>query len=362
VKTGMVLICTLLALPAAAGTLWISHYDGVKSEVARIPEKGAPIRVAQAYPAARAETSSRVAIVAAFEDPMSLRLRVFDKKTGRAVADWPIPLSAEQSIGRNSSDVLLFDDSAYLLVRAATFDPAATVRNELGGIYAVIRIALRDGKSRVVPLDGKFEHAQLLGLNGIPVVADWQHNAISRLSPDGRRMVELSFADGLTDGMSAEKAYIVWSTHFPGAEQVAVEGAGVFRQTKTGNLQRITDANLEPLPEPRASIALGPVNRTQLLLAATSVAGPAIAVIRQTDEARTLTFVDATTLSVLWQRPLDEGAYIWATIAAGPDAIVYVDRFQGKVVRLSRTGTQVLHRLPAESYFTHAHLLSAGSP
>ena len=361
-KTGIVLICALLSLPAAAGTLWISHYDGVDSQVDRIPESGTPIRVAQAYPAARAETPTRVAVVAGFEDPMSFRVRVFDKKTGRVISDWPIPLSPEQSIGRNFSDVLLLDDSAYLLVRAGSFDPPATVRNALGGIYTVIHVALRDGKSRALPLDEKYEHAQLLSLGGVPVVAEWRRNAFARLSPDGSRMQELRFDDALADGMSTKDADFVWSSHFPCAEQVAVDGVGLFRQSKTGHLQRVTDAYLEPLPAPRASIALGPVNHTQLLIAATSSAGPAIAVIRQEEKGRSLTFVDATTLSVLWKRPLDAGANIWATIAAGPDAIAYVDSEQGVVKRLSRTGVQVMHRLPAESYFTHAHLLSAGAP
>jgi hypothetical protein len=353
------------AAPASAGNIWITMHDGSREFVAELGPKGPVTALAHASTMAFGESATQIAVVSYDQAAAQNQLRVLDKQTRALVATWPVPTTPVSLLSGAAPDIVLLDDTAYLLTHATNFSPGFQyTRNERGGGFNVVRIALRTGETRVLPLTDAFFNPRLCNYDGVPVVTDWAGYSVWRLAPDGKDMVSIIGRDEILAVLPAERAQRKHRTlpFSARADFVAVPGAGVFRLSMFGQLHRVIGPDLVALPAPFAALELGPAQDKELLLAVASKKGPAIAVVRRKQDKRTVAFVDAATLTVSWEQDLPQGARPWSMIAADPDAVFYVDSARHAVMRTDRSGTKVIRELPVNPRLDSAHLLSAGKP
>jgi hypothetical protein len=361
-KTWLILFATFVALPASADNIWITLHDGKNEQVAESGPKGSLTALEHGFTLLFGESSAQIAVVSYNKAAAQYQLRLLDKETRQQLAIWQIPLPPVQQLSGPAPDIMLLGETAYLLTHAGVLAPGTQyTRNELGGGFNVMRITLRTGETKVLPLGAGFLNPRLNNYNGIPLVTDWAGYAVSRLAPDGKEMIGVIGPDELSDILPAERTHHARRNlpYDARADYVAVPSAGVFRLSKFGLLHRVAGPDLAPLPAPHASLALGPAQNKELLLAVTSEKGPAIAVVRRAREKRTLAFIDAATLSVIWERDLPSGTSPMSMVSAGPDAVLYIDQQKGALMRTSRDGTVVIRDLPSQ-YHGSARILSAG--
>jgi hypothetical protein len=360
------MVLALVVAPAAsAANTWITLHDGKRELVTELTPGGPVTVLAHANTMAFGESPAQVAIVSYDQSAAQNQLRLFDKQTRQLLATWPLPATPVSLLSGAAPDVVLLDGAAYVLTHSTTLAVNTPLtRNERGGTFNVVKVALRTGDIAVLPLNNEFFNPRLSNFGGVPVVTDWAGYAVWRLAPDGREMTAVIGAQQLSDILPAERTDQARRTmpYDARADSVAVPRAGVFRLSKFGVLHRIAGPDLEPLPAPHDSLALGPAQNKELLLAVTSAKGPAIAVVRRDQGKRTLAFIDAATLSVSWERELASGIHVWSMAAAGPDAVLYIDKEKLALVKLTRDGITVLRELPADRRYEGAEIISAGMP
>src|SRR5688572_11986180 len=358
------LMAALIAsTPATAGNTWIMLHDGKNEQVTELRSNGAISALAQSNTLAFGESSTQIALVSYEQAAAQNQLRVLDKRTRTLVVIWPVPATPVSLLSGAAPDIVLLDDVAYLLTHSTTLSGGTQhTRNERGGRFNVVRIELRTGEVAVLPLGDAFANPRLSNYDGVPVVTDWAGYAVWRLAPGGKEMTSVIGPDELSDILPAERTDQARRNlpYNARADYVAVPGAGVFRMSKFGLLHRVAGPDLAPLPAPHASIALGPAQYNERLLAVTSEKGPAIAVVRNTQEKRTLAFIDAATLDVVWERELPSGISPASMVPAGPNSVLYIDHEKGTLLRTTRDGTAVVRNLPSSRYYNGARILSAG--
>jgi hypothetical protein len=357
-------LALLVVSAASAGNTWITLHDGTRELVTELGPGGPVTVLAHANTMAFGESPTQVAIVSYDQAAAQNQLRLFDKQTRQLLATWPLPATPVSLLSGAAPDVVLLDGTAYVLTHATTLAAStALTRNARGGSFNVVKVALRTGEIAALPLNNEFFNPRLCNFGGVPVVTDWAGYAVWRLAPGGREMTAVIGTQHLSDILPAERTDQARRTmpYNARADSVAVPRAGVFRLSKFGLLHRIAGPDLEPLPAPHDSLALGPAQNKELLLAVTSAKGPAIAVVRRDQDKRTLAFIDASTLSVSWERELSPGVSVWSMAAAGPDAVIYIDKEKRALMQLTRDGTSVLTELPAERRYESAHIISAGT-
>jgi hypothetical protein len=364
-KNWLIFLVMLVPLPAAAGNIWITMHDGAHELVTELAPSGPVTVLTHANTMAFGESPAQVALVSYDKAAAQNQLRLFDKPTRQLLATWPLPTTPVSLLSGAAPDVVLVDGVAYVLTHSmALAANTSLARNERGGTFNVVKVALRTGETSVLPLSNEFFNPRLRNYDGVPVVTDWAGYAVWRLAPDGKEMISVIGQETLSDILPAERTDQARRTmpYTARADYVVVPRAGVFRLSKFGLLHRVAGTDLEPLAAPHASLALGPAQNKELLLAVTSAKGPAIAVVRRDQDKRTLAFIDAATLAVIWERELSPGVLVWSMAAAGPDAVICIDREKTALVRISRDGTSVLRELPPGRNYAGAHILSAGAP
>jgi hypothetical protein len=364
-KCRFMLLALLAALPASAGNVWLTLNDGKHELVKELGADGGLVTVLEhSFTVAFGESPTQIALISHDQAAAQNQLRVIAKETRQVLWIWPVAATPVQQASGPAPDIVLVEDAAYLLAHTMTLAAnAAPVRNERGGMFNVLRIALRTGETTVLPLGKEFRNPRLANFDGVPLVTDWAGYAVWRLASDRNSMTSVIEEEHLADILRAERSdetrrKLPFSAR---ADFVAVPGAGVFRMSRFGRLHRVAGAGLEPLPAPHASLDIGPAQNKEMLLAATSQKDPAIAVVRRTGATRTVTFIDALSLSTLWERELPQGASPWSMLAAGADTVLYIENRQGSLVRTSRDLTSVLRLLPADQVAS-SRVLSAGLP
>jgi hypothetical protein len=353
----------LAAAPVSAGNIWVSLHDGKRDLVTELGPQGPRTALAQPTVLAFGESPTRIAVVAYDVAAARNQLHLLDKQTRALVATWALPTTPVSLLSGAAPDIVLLDECAYVLLHATILSTASSpVRNQLGGMFNVIKVALRTGEISVLPLSNDFFNPRLRNYEGVPVVTDWAGYAVWRLAADGAKMVRVIGKEQLSDILPAERTDPA-SRALPynaRPDYVAVPGAGVFRVSRFGLLHRITGPDLAPLPAPHVAMAIGPAQHVEALLAASTQTGPAIAVVRRVQDRRMLTFIDATSLAIAWERELPTGTSPWSMVEAGEDAVMYIDTDRGALMQSSRDGTVVLRKLPASQHYSSAHILSAG--
>ena len=355
----------LAAAPASAGNIWLTLHDGKHEQVTELAAKGPVTALDHESTVVFGESPTQLAVVSYDKAAAQYQLRLLNKQTRQQLAIWPIPLIPTQQASGTAPDVVLLDDTAYLLAHAGPLAAGAPyTRNELGGGFNLLRINLRTGATKVLLLGGAFFNPRLSNYEGVPVVTDWAGYAVARLAPDESGMISVIGPDELSDILPAERSDQA-RRNLPfnaRADYVAVPRAGIFRLSRFGLLHRVAGPDLVALPAPHASLTLGPAQNKELLLAVTSESGPAIAVVRRAKDQRTLAFIDAATLTVIWERELPPGASPSSMVSAGPDSVLFIDQQKGALIRTSRAGTTVIRELPASQHHGSARILSAGIP
>jgi len=346
-------------------SIWITLHDGTNELVTELGPRGPVTVLSHAMTMAFGESPTQIAVVSYERAAAQSQLRIIDKQTRQVLATWPIPATPVTLLSGAAPDIVLLGEAAYLLTHASILEPGqAIVRNSRGGMFNVVRIALRTGETRMLPLGNVFANPRLCDFGGIPVVTDWAGYSVWRLAPNGKNFIAVIGKDELSDILPAESPERV-GTSLPynaRADFVAVPGAGVFRLSKFGLLHRVADPDLKALPAPHASMPVGPAQDIERLLSVTAERKPAIALVRRQKDKRTIIFIDATTLTEIWERELPEGISSYTLVALGPDALVGIDTGKHALVRVSRDRAAVLAALPETRQYGNAHILSAGNP
>jgi hypothetical protein len=349
-KTWMAVSALCAALPVAAGELWMTRHEGEIEYVTALASAGPEtVDTQRAATLAFGESPARLLVASWNPDAAENQLRVIDKQTRQLIAIWPVPERPVSLLSGAAPDIVVLDEVAYLLSHSSDLVPGAVfVRNARGGTFNVVRIALRTGATHVLPLGDAFANPRLTNYLGIPVVTDWAGFAVWRLADDGAQMIAVVGQQELCDILPLERSdqarrILPYSAR---PDFVVVPGSGVFRLSSFGELHRITDARLAPLRPPHASLRLGPAQFQERLLAGFSRRGPAIVSVRNENQRRTLTFIDAATLEILWQRELPGGTRPWTVTATGVDAVVYIDAQERAIKLTDREETRVFRDLP----------------
>ena len=349
-KTWMVASALCAVLPVAAGDLWMTRHEGEIEYITALASEG-PETVATQTAATLAFGESPAQLLVISWNPAAVenQLRVIDKQTRQLIAIWPVPDRPVSLLSGAAHDIVVLDEVAYLLTHSSDVVPGAVLRrNARGGTFNVVRMALRTGATQVLPLGDAFANPRLSNYLGIPVVTDWAGFAVWRLADDGGEMIAVLGREELSDILSVERSAQAHRILPDSARPnfVVVPGSGVFRLSSFGELHRITDARLVPSRPPHASLRLGPAQFQERLLAGLSGRGPAIVSVRNENQRRTLTFIDAETVEILWQRELPAGTRPWTVTATGEDAVVYIDAQERAIKRTDREETRVLRDLP----------------
>ena len=354
----------LASVTAAAGDYWVSIQDGDREAVVVLTPANHVTVLRHEATALFGESSAHVALISYNTAAAQCQLRIIDKKSRQTLAVWPVPDTPVRNLSGAIPDIVLVDDAAFVLTHSWPLSAGAKpVRNEHGGFYNLARIALRTGRTTLLPIGDVVANPRLASFDGIPVVTDWAGYSVLKLPADGEGVEtvidrETLFSQLPEEGAERERRTLPFNAR---ADYVAIPGGGIFRMSKLGVLQRVADARLSALQPPFASLALGPAQFHERLLAMESSKGPAIAVTRREQDVRTLAVIDATTLTENWRRDLPHAVSSWSLVAAGDDALLGIDAENAAVVRITRGGIETVGALPPGAHH-HARILSAGNP
>jgi hypothetical protein len=354
----------MAAATASAGEYWVSIQDGDREAVVVLePERHVTVLRHEAT-ALFGESAAHVALISYNTAAAQCQLRIIDKKSRQTLAVWPVPDTPVRNLSGAVPDIVLVDDAAFVLTHSWPLSASATpVRNERGGFFNLARIALRTGRTTLLPISDVVANPRLASFDGTPVVLAWAGYSVLKLSADGESVDTVIDRATLFSQLPEERAERERRTlpFNARADYVAIPGGGIFRMSKLGMLQRVADTRLSALRPPFASLALGPAQFHERLLAMESSKEPAIAVVRREQDVRTLTVIDGAALTEKWRRDLPLAVSSWSLVAAGDDTLLGIDAENAAVVRITRGGIETVSALPRGAHH-HARILSAGNP
>ena len=298
------------------------------------------------------ESRGVVAVVASDE-----WIHVIDKESGM-VRSFQLAIQP-QYIGYPTEDLsgplrnmLVTDDHAFFPTIRFGRGPL----NELGGQHDIVQMSLADGSLRSIPLPEDCLHPQLTELGGVPVVYAWNGDRAWKLDAANGRVVSILTRDHVADLRAKEVAAPRSARGAPRAfiRYAMVSGAGVLRLSTLGELGKILDEDLAGVSAPATSVWLGTAHDVLALRSGTTRSRPAIGVVRQQEvqglQQRRVTFsyLDASSLDVVWASDVAQGAIPESFYAADDGSVFYIDVITGDVIRLSQgEGSSASWHLPA---------------
>lgn len=281
-------------------------------------------------------------------DKASATVTSFQLATQSQYAGWP-----DEDLSGPLRNMLVNDEHAFFpTVRYYGLVPL----NELGGQYDIVQVSLVDGSLRSIPLPEDCLHPQLAELGGVPVVYAWNGDRAWKLDSANGRVVPILTRDHVADLRAKELAAPRSARGAPRAfiRYAMVSGAGVLRLSTLGELGKILDEDLARVSAPAASVWLGPAHDVLALRSGTTHGRPAIGVVRQQEVQRlqqrrvTFSYLDASSLDVVWASDVTQGAIPESFYAADDGSVFYLDVTTGDVVRLSQEeGNSTSWHLPA---------------
>lgn len=266
-------------------------------------------------------------------------LDILDLSTGTVTASWPVDADPVMQLSGPSRDIVLSDAFAYFL----------TIKHsDVGASFHFNQLSLLDGYIRTLPLPARFANPRLTDFEGTPLLYSWNGFGVVRFDPLTQRFEELVSRVDVADVVSKEemgkRSGKISASAF--ADHVAVSGAGVFRLSKFGNLHQVLNPDLSPLDADR-SMPLGSAENILRLFETTFDDRPAIGVVRKVNGRLQLAYIDAERLSVVGKRVLPRGVVPQSIVGSTHNAVFYIDRSAGSIMRISKHSETMVSRLPA---------------
>ncbi len=270
-------------------------------------------------------------------------LTVVDKKTQQVTVTRPVAGFVATQLAGGVEDLVVTDEFLYFVTLrlngAHQIEP-----NELGGQFDFNAMRLADGNVRSFPLPKECQNPRLANFAGTPVVYSWNDYEVWKFDAAAgqvkRVLARRDITEVVVGEQQAQQSGKIKSGVF--ADDVVVPGEGVFRASRLGRLDRILDANLQPVGPPSPSADLSMDAPLIHLFGGTFKGKPAIGVVGRQGGNVTLEYLSPGSLSVEWKTDLSSNI-VPLSIYAGPgDAVSYVDKNTATIEKTSPTGTTIL--------------------
>jgi hypothetical protein len=353
-RASALVLLAMVPLARAEGA-WVSYEMGDRAVVAHLTAAGAAKAVEFRTLSTFGQSDSSIAVVGREGNVSSLV--VIDKRNPANLVRWSIMDLPAAWLSGPIPDVLLHGEFAYLLTLNMRVDGMPVNPRDP---FRLTRIALRDGTTTAYPLGARFANPRLRTLDGSAVVTDWSGIAVSTLPPSGTELVPLIGESDLADIIPAEFGerehptlpYDSWSDY------ITVPGAGLFRLSKFGDLQRIADARLHVLPPPHLAVNVGPARSVRMLLAARADEQPAVAVITESEGKIRAAFIAAGATKITFEMQLPASASPLSVVASGSNSLTFIDNASRSVTRQDDAGIRTIAQFPAGAALSEARILS----
>ena len=302
--------------------------------------------------AAYGQSAQALAFISPDPATRASRLDVLDKNTRRVVLTLPIDARLQAHMAGIIEDLVVSSRYVYFVsVRSNSAHQMSL--NSLGGRLDLNQIRLSDGAIRTFPLPANCHTAHLVDYGGIPLVYAWNGTGVWKLDEESGALQGLLQERDVAD-ISASEAGNCGCKTAPGpgpfADDIAIPGAGVFRVSRMGKLQKVLDAQLMAVSSPRPSVDLGldlgPDGQFATLSRGQLNGQPVIGVLGVRGNQTVFQYRDPNTLAVQWQVhfPSSNVAPVRSSLAV-PSGLLFVDQGQGTIDRATPAGTQVMWKL-----------------
>jgi len=279
-------------------------------------------------------------------------LDVIGKSSRQTALSLPLDKGAIPKLSGVERSIAMTDDFAYFAVFHAPLTPKPTPlsKNELGGVFDFIQVSLHSGEVTSLPLPPDCVSPTVVDFNGTPLVFAYNAYGVWKFDPSSKSLQRLVSKEDLDDVLTEECSAFHCGGFRPQtwAEYVGVPGAGVFRLSQLGALDQVLDANLELVHPPRPTLQLGLGDPDVGLSPGTFAGSPAIAIfqVNEVIGAKTLTYVEARSLSVRWHTTLPQGKGPGSPrVQAWPNGAIFVNSETKTVEEISPTETHTLWSL-----------------
>jgi len=277
-------------------------------------------------------------------------LKIVNKSTHQVRFTWSIGARVLPHMASPMEDLVLNDEYVYFV----TMRPGADNVNSAGGKLDFNQLRLADGTVKTFALPRECTTSHLIDFNGIALIYAWNGFDIWKFDASADALTQLVKVAYIKDIVAAEQAASQSRrANAPGpgpfSDGVIIPGAGAFRLSKQGVLQKVLDANLNPVGPGRASVALdfdlGASGEFAQLFSAIFKGAPAIGVLGMRNGNKVFEYLSASSLRTEWTTTLAANVGTEGLVPAPPDAIAYVDHDKGLIEKTSPAGTATLWKL-----------------
>jgi hypothetical protein len=275
-------------------------------------------------------------------------LHVVDKGTRQVTKTWPIGARVIAHLAGPIEDLVLNDEDVYFV----------TIRlgdlNSKGGRLDFNRLRLADGALQTFALPEACHTSRLVGFGGVPLVYAWNSFGIWKFDTSRNALKPLVKVEDLQDIFAAERTVgksgpANTPQTGPFSSNIAIPGAGVFRISKRGVLQKVLNADLSPVGPGRASVELGfdleSWGEYAQLSSAAYRGSPAIGVVGMRNGNIVFEYLNPTSLTIEWTTTLANSVEQTGVTSVTPDAISYVDPGKAAIEATTPIGTMTLWKL-----------------
>jgi hypothetical protein len=322
---------------ACAQQAWVLLAGGDQGDIYRAEQGGGLRHVARVgHSVTYGETETALAVISrrTFADPMLLQ--IFDKKTEKAIVQWPLLGFSVRLLSGPSREVALTDEFAYYASIRYAADGRSPEPNELGGNFDLYRVALADGKSERYPLSPECANPRVVAFADSTVVYSWNGSRVWVFDSDASPLEALALRD-VADEPSPPRMGRV-------ADYAAIPDAGVFRVSRSSVLTQVLDARLQSTGA-RTTLDLSPKGTVIRIIPARFANRPAVGVLIEKASELRYVAVDPASLKVLREFVLPQHAVIDSIAVARDGTITYVDRQAAEIRRIVEGRVETLWTL-----------------
>jgi hypothetical protein len=305
---------------------WILLGGGDQGDIYRAEEGGGLRHVARVGNSVTyGETESALAVISrrTYSDPMLLQ--IFDKKTEKTTAEWPLPGFSVQQLSGPSRDVALTDQFAYYVSIRYGKDGQSLEPNELGGNFDFHRVALADGRSDRYPLSPQCANPRVVAFAGSPLVYSWNGSRVWVFDSGASPLEALALRDVADEPSPPRMGRF--------ADYAVIADVGVFRVSRSSVLTQVLDARLQSVGA-RKTLDLSPKGTVIRIIPAGFGNRPAVGVLINKESELRYVAVDPASLKVLRELVLPAHAVLDSVTVTRDGSLTYVDRHAAAIRRI----------------------------